>query len=84
MCVCFGLGNCQGIEIGVCVCVYVCVCVCVFWFGELSRDCDKGVSVCVSVYVCVLRNSVAAGKKVKEEEVGSKCIGEVVVGTQSD
>ena len=66
------------------MCVCMCVCVCVFWFGELSRDCDKGVSVCVSVYVCVLRNSVAAGKKVKEEEVGSKCIGEVVVGTQSD
>ena len=72
----------------VCVFVFVrvcvSVCVCMFWSGELSRDCDKGVSVCVSVYVCVLRNSVAAGKKVKEEEVGSKCIGEVVVGTQSD
>lgn len=41
-------------------------------------------SVCVSVCICVLRNSAAAGKKVEEEEVGSKCVEEVVVGTQSD
>lgn len=34
--------------------------------------------------VCVLRNSAAAGKNVKEEEVGSKCVEEAVVGTQSD
>ena len=64
------------------VCVCECVCVHVLVWGVvkgLRQGCE-----CMRICVCVLRNSAAAGKNVKEEEVGSKCVEEAVVGTQSD